>query len=107
MMAKKQDLVSQQQIESAVLLLRGEKVLLDADLATLYGVATKALVQAVKRNRHRFPGDFMFRLSPHELAEWRSQIVTSMPPVVMNEFQKVGPLRTMNIDDDRLSKHAR
>jgi hypothetical protein len=76
-MAKKSTRVSQQQIEEAILLLRGEKVLLDSELATLYGVTTKALNQAVKRNLSRFPDDFMFRLSAKETRILnRSQIVT-------------------------------
>src|SRR3954447_11286816 len=79
----KRALVSQQQIESAVLVLRGEKVLLDADLAVMYGVTTKALNQAVKRNRSRFPPDFMFRLTKDEFENWRSQIVTSNPAAKM------------------------
>ena len=53
-------------IESRILLVRGQKVLLDSDLAELYGVATKALNQAVKRNRQRFPDDFMFQLTLEE-----------------------------------------
>lgn len=53
--------------------------MLDADLAALYGVPTKALVQAVKRNRARFPGDFMFQLTAEEAARLRSQTVTSKP----------------------------
>ena len=56
---------------------RGERVLFDADLAGLYGVSTKALNQAVRRNRERFPTDFMFRVTPQEWAALRSQIVTS------------------------------
>ena len=56
---------------------RGERVLLDADLATLYGVATGALNQAVKRNLERFPADFMFQLSIEEWGGLRSQIVIS------------------------------
>jgi hypothetical protein len=60
-----------------VFLIRGEKVLLDADLADLYGVATKVLNQAVKRNLDRFPEDFMFQLTPDEWGDMRSQIVTS------------------------------
>jgi hypothetical protein len=59
---------------------RGHKVMLDADLAELYGVPTKALVQAVKRNRERFPPDFVFPLTDHEDAALRSQIVTSNAP---------------------------
>lgn len=57
--------------------IRGHKVMLDADLAELYGVPTKALVQAVKRNRERFPSDFVFPLTNHDIAALRSQIVTS------------------------------
>lgn len=60
-----------------VVLIRGEKVLLDADLAMLYGVATKVLNQAVKRNLDRFPADFMFQLTPEEWEGMRSQFVTS------------------------------
>jgi hypothetical protein len=64
-------------LASLVQLVRGEKVLLDADLAALYGVTTKALNQAVKRNGDRFPADFMFRLDAQEWVALRSQIVTS------------------------------
>lgn len=64
-------------IENAILLIRGQKVLLDADLAALYGVETKVLVKAVKRNAERFPGDFMFQLLPKEVARLRFQIGTS------------------------------
>ena len=60
-----------------VFLIRGEKVLLDSDLADLYDVATKVLNQAVKRNIDRFPADFMFQLSPEEWEGMRSQFVTS------------------------------
>jgi hypothetical protein len=59
-----------------VRLIRGEKALLDSDLATLYGVSTKVLNQAVKRNVDRFPESFMFRLSAGEWDRLRSQIVT-------------------------------
>ncbi len=60
-----------------ILLLRGERVLLDADLAGLYGVTTSALVQAVRRNPSRFPPDFAFRLTPPEYANLKSQFVIS------------------------------
>src|SRR3990167_1238328 len=59
------------------LLIRGEKVMLDAHLAILYGVQTKTLVQAIKRNIDRFPTDFMFQLTQHEFQNLRSQSVTS------------------------------
>ena len=66
-------------IEHRILLIRGQKVLLDSALAALYGVATRVLNQAVRRNAGRFPPDFMFRLTPKELANWRSQLVISNP----------------------------
>ncbi|HEU0204428.1 MAG TPA: ORF6N domain-containing protein [Burkholderiaceae bacterium] len=64
-------------IAARIVLVRGQKVLLDADLAVFYGVQTRALVQAVKRNLDRFPDDFMFQLSNQELAVLRSQTVIS------------------------------
>ena len=64
-------------IEEAIVLLRGQKVLLDFTLAGLYGVETRTLVQAVQRNRDRFPADFMFQLTDQEVAILRSQIVIS------------------------------
>jgi hypothetical protein len=64
-------------IERQILLVRGEKVLLDVHLAKLYEVETKVLLQAVKRNIARFPADFMFRLNAMEFDNLRSQIVTS------------------------------
>jgi hypothetical protein len=65
------------QIASRIVLVRGHKVMLDADLADLYGVHTKVLIQSVKRNLKRFPPDFMFRLSDQEVTNLKSQIVTS------------------------------
>ena len=61
---------------ASIHLLRGQKVMLDRDLAVLYGVQSKALVQAVKRNRERFPADFMFQLTSQEVATIRSKSVT-------------------------------
>ena len=63
-------------LDRLVVLVRGEKVLLDADLADLYGVATKVLNQAVKRNLDRFPADFMFQITPEEWARMRSPTTT-------------------------------
>lgn len=57
--------------------IRGKKVMLDRDLAEMYGVETRVLNQAVKRNEKRFPADFMFQLTEKELEEWKSQNVTS------------------------------
>jgi hypothetical protein len=64
-------------IETQIFTLRGERVMLDSTLAVLYGVETKVLLQAVKRNRDRFPIDFMFQLNEHEFQNLRSQPVTS------------------------------
>jgi hypothetical protein len=61
--------VPEERIEQAILVIRGHRVMLDRDLAKLYGVSTKALNQAVKRNAKRFPKDFMFRLSQKEKLE--------------------------------------
>jgi len=72
-----QSLVPMERIERAILVLRGQKLMLDADLATMYGVETKALVRAVKRNEERFPRDFMFQLSQEEFDNLRSHFGTS------------------------------
>ena len=76
-------LIPVERIERTILLIRDQKVMLDRDLASLYGVPTKVLLQAVKRNLNRFPSDFMFQLSGEELGKWRSQIVTSNPAARM------------------------
>ncbi|MGB7650726.1 MAG: ORF6N domain-containing protein [Gallionella sp.] len=74
----KQDLIaSVAQIETQILLIRGQKVMLDAGLAELYEVDTKVLNQAVKRNIERFPEDFMFQLTADEYANLKSQFETS------------------------------
>ena len=66
-----------EQVEQNILLIRRHRVMLDTDLAKLYGVPTKVLNQAVKRNANRFPADFMFQLANEETTALRSQIVTS------------------------------
>jgi phage regulator Rha-like protein len=71
------NLLPAEQIERSILLIRGQKVMLDIDLASLYGVETGALVRAVKRNRDRFPTDFMFQLTKEEFDSLRCQIGTS------------------------------
>jgi hypothetical protein len=69
--------VSIERIADAILVVRGYRVLLDAELAELYAVSTKALLQAVKRNRDRFPDDFMISITAEEWKSLRSQIVIS------------------------------
>jgi len=69
--------VSESAIDAQIHVIRGVSVMLDFDLASLYGVATGVLLQAVRRNRKRFPADFMFPLSAQEVTRLRSQIVIS------------------------------
>lgn len=69
MKTKTEAIVPAGRIESRILLIRGHKVMLDSDLAYLYGVSTKRLNEQVKRNKHRFPADFMFRLTTKEKGE--------------------------------------
>ena len=70
-------IVPVERIEHVIYLIRGNKVLIDEDLAVLYGVENRVLIQAVKRNIERFPDDFMFQLTKEELKNLRSQIMTS------------------------------
>ena len=70
-------LVPRAQIEQTILVIRGHRVMLSTDLADLYAVEPRALMQAVKRNRDRFPADFMFQLTEQEFDHLKSQIVIS------------------------------
>ncbi len=72
-----EEIVSRKTIEQKIFLIRGQKVMLDKALAELYGIEAKVLQQAVKRNKKRFPADFMFVSTKQELMILRSQIVTS------------------------------
>ena len=76
-------IIPAERIEKSILMMRGQKVMLDRDLAELYGVTTAALNQAVKRNSDRFPADFMFQLDREEFEDWISQIVISNPGLRM------------------------
>jgi hypothetical protein len=71
------EIIIQESIEQKIFLIRGQKVMIDRDLALLYNVHTKVLLQAVKRNKDRFPIDFMFQLNNKESLNLRSQFVTS------------------------------
>src|ERR1700736_2412014 len=79
------EIIPVEHIARSILYLRGQKVMLDFDLAALYGVATKVLNQAVKRSRERFPDDFMFQLTAVQTSSLRSQSVTSNRQVVENK----------------------
>lgn len=74
---KEKQLIPDERIIQKIFVMRGQKVMFDRDLAVLYGVETKVLNQAVKRNILRFPSDFMFQLTKEEMKNWKSQIVTS------------------------------
>ena len=77
MAQKDTSIVLVEQVQSKILFLRGEKVILDSDLAALYGVSTKRLNEQIKRNHERFPPDFMFQLTAEEVDGLRSQIATT------------------------------
>ncbi|MGR3301007.1 MAG: ORF6N domain-containing protein [Candidatus Scalindua sp.] len=83
-MKKSTSFIPQESIEGKILFIRGKKVMLDRDLAALYGVETSYLKRQVKRNIERFPEDFMFQLSKEELGNWKCQFVTS------NSTDKIG-----------------
>ena len=76
-MSELQTILPDEAVLRKIYVIRGKKVMLDKDLAELYGVETRVLNQAVKRNEKRFPKDFMFRLTLDELENWKSQIVIS------------------------------
>jgi hypothetical protein len=70
-------LIQSKNIAEKILVIRGVKVMLDSDLAKMYGVKTRGLIQAVKRNKERFPADFLFMINNHEVTILKSQFVTS------------------------------
>ncbi len=77
-----------QRIEPMILTIRGQKVVLDMELARIYGVTTKVFNQAVKRNRRKFPPDFMFRLTVEEYEDLRSQFALSNRSQIVTGSQK-------------------
>jgi len=76
-MGNSSTIIPSERIVSKIYIIRGRKVMIDRDLATLYGVSTGNLNLAVRRNIKRFPGDFMFQLSKEETKNWILQIATS------------------------------
>jgi hypothetical protein len=79
MPAKSKHLVPEEKILNIIVLVRGQKVILDSDLAQLYGVETRRLNEQVRRNMAKFPEDFMFQLTKEEFDNLKSQIATSSP----------------------------
>jgi phage regulator Rha-like protein len=88
--------VAQEVIEQKIYLIRGQRVMLSADLADLYGITVKVLIQAVKRNADRFPEDFMFQLTHNEFKSLRSQFVT------LKSLD-----RDSSLSDSRRGKHSK
>ena len=101
-------------ISERIFVLRGQRVLLDVDLATLYGVETRRLNEQVRRNRHRFPSDFVFEINQIERANLMSQIATSSwgghrkPPMAFTEHGAIMAATVLNspraVDDVRLRR---
>ena len=89
-MKKAQHVIPIERIARSIYLIRGEKVMLDSDLADLYGVEPRVLIQATKRNIERFPEDFMFQMSEEEFQRLRSQIVT-LKPAARGQHRKYLP----------------
>ena len=81
-MTKSTSLIPVERIERSILLIRGQKVMLDRDLARLYGVETRVLNQAIRRNIDRFPEDFMFRLTREEIMRISQFVISSVHPGV-------------------------
>jgi hypothetical protein len=103
-MTDKHSIIPVERIERSILFLQGHKVMLDSDLAELYGVTTKRLNEQVKRNKDRFPRDFMFQLTEEEFALLRSQFATTSltkrrtPPYVFTEHGAVMLASVLNSD---------
>jgi hypothetical protein len=74
--------IPEESIMSRIYIVRGQKVMMDRDLAALYGLETRVLKQSVKRNSDRFPDDFMFEMTLVEFLQWRSQFVTSKSDIM-------------------------
>jgi hypothetical protein len=84
---KKSEIISEEKVISKIYLIREKKVMLDRDLAEMYGVETRRLNEQVKRNLKRFPEDFMFQLTEEELKNWMSQFATSnFNPILKSQF---------------------
>jgi hypothetical protein len=102
MPGRAKELIVEKRILRNIMIIRGEKVILDSDLAELYGVETRRLNEQVRRNINKFPGDFMFQLTKEEFDNLKSQIATSSsgwggrrkPPLVFTEH---GALQAANV----------
>ena len=106
MARKRNELIAEKRILSTIMIIRGEKVILDSDLAALYGVETRRLNEQVRRNIDKFPDDFMFQLTKDEFSNLKSQIATSSsgwggrrkPPLVFTEHGALQAANVLNSD---------
>ncbi len=80
------NIISPDAVEKIIYLIRGQKVILDCDLAAIYGVSTRRLNEQVKRNKDKFPDDFTFRLTPREAADFAAQIEKTAQPMMRSRF---------------------
>jgi hypothetical protein len=100
-MSEKTSLIPVERIERSIFLIRGQKVMLDADLAELYGVTTKRLNEQVKRNRGRFPADFMFQFAAKEKIEVVANCdhlsKLKFSPVLPNAFTEHGAIMVASV----------
>ncbi|HAF94466.1 MAG: hypothetical protein A2X34_07750 [Elusimicrobia bacterium GWC2_51_8] len=81
-----QNIIQPGTVEKRICLIRGQKVILDCDLAAIYGVPTRRLNEQVKRNKDKFPEDFAFRLTQREVADLAAQTVKTVRPVMRSQF---------------------
>lgn len=95
------EIVPLERIAHAIVVIGGQKVMLDFDLARLYGVPTKVLNQAVKRNRERFPDDFMFQPASREMSLLRSQFVTSKSESLPGQWVSLNRSQTVTSSEKR------
>jgi hypothetical protein len=96
-------ILTDEAILSKIYLIRGLKVMLDRDLANLYEIDTKQLKRAVRRNKERFPEDFMFELTKEELSDWRYQYGTSNSEIMgLSQIRFRSTLRTLFVEHPSL-----
>ena len=105
------EMVKYEQIKDKIIVLRGEPVLLDADVAALYGVETKRVNEAVKKNPDKFPNGYLFKLDKHETAELMSKLLMSSLQAVENEEDvdlrsKKATATLQSTDNERVSAFA-
>jgi hypothetical protein len=93
-------------VESLIFTIRGQRVILDADLARIYGVPTKALNQAIKRNADRFPSDFMFQLTSQEVSELTAQSAASNSVDMRSQFVTASKKRNIRFLPYALTEHG-